>query len=334
LTASSGAAVFGAQGWLLAYPVAEGVRLWDARDGREIGFLAAVDIFLVGFDAAEENLLLCGPEGLLRCSIKAKPAHGVIDLGAPRLVLAQRQPGGVMSANGKFCAMNGESRWRILRTDTFTEVARTGTQPGTVFAAFSPDGKLLATSAVHNRGVKVWNVQNGELLKELPADDDSYDPSATVAFSPDGRHLVAATVDEYCFWEVVSWSRARHIPQQPGNDFPAKMAFSRDGKIFAGTHSRNVVRLHDAATGQVLADLEAPNSKFVSSLAFNADGTQLAACESRDALRIWDLRQIREQLADMGLDWDLPPYPPNAVASPVSLVVPAKTNAPAEVLTR
>src|SRR5438105_3316980 len=48
-----------------------------------------------------------------------------------------------------------------------------------------------------------------------------------------------------------------------------------------------------------------------SSLAFNADGTQLAACESRDALRIWDLRQIREQLADMGLDWDLPPYPPN-----------------------
>src|SRR5205807_1403694 len=42
---SSGAAVFGAQGWLLAYPLAEGVRLWDARDGREIGFLAAVDTF-------------------------------------------------------------------------------------------------------------------------------------------------------------------------------------------------------------------------------------------------------------------------------------------------
>ena len=159
MTASGGTAVFGAQGWLLAYPVAEGVRLWDAREGREIGFLAAVDIFLVGFDAAEENLLLCGPEGLLRCSIKAKPAHGVIDLGAPRLVLAQRQPEGViMSADRRFCALRfaGEGRWRILRTDTFTEVAWTGNQPGANFAAFSPDGKFLASGAIHYPGVKVF----------------------------------------------------------------------------------------------------------------------------------------------------------------------------------
>jgi hypothetical protein len=38
-------------------------------------------------------------------------------------------------------------------------------------------------------------------------------------------------------------------------------------------------------------------------VAFNPDGTQLMACESSDALRVWDLRMIREKLADMGLDW-------------------------------
>jgi hypothetical protein len=108
------------------------------------------------------------------------------------------------------------------------------------------------------------------------------------------------------------------------------MAFSRDGKIFAGTHSRNVVRLYDAASGQMLADLEAPNAKLVTSLSFNQDGTQLAASESRDALRIWDLRFIREQLAGMGLDWDMPAYSPKAIASPVSAVVPVNINAPAE----
>jgi WD40 repeat protein len=143
--------------------------------------------------------------------------------------------------------------------------------------------------------------------------------------------LVTAVSTEYCFWEVESWSLARRIPQQAGNDFPATMTFSRDGKIFAGTHSRNVLRLHAAATGEVLADLEAPKSRFVSSLCFNADGTQLAACESRDALRVWDLRLIREELAGMGLDWALPPYPPKAPAPPAPQPAPAKSQeAPAD----
>ena len=29
-------------------------------------------------------------------------------------------------------------------------------------------------------------------------------------------------------------------------------------------------------------------------------------------LRVWDLRLIRRHLAEMGLDWGLPPYPPPA----------------------
>ena len=27
-------------------------------------------------------------------------------------------------------------------------------------------------------------------------------------------------------------------------------------------------------------------------------------------VRLWDLRLIRQELAQMNLDWDLPPYPP------------------------
>jgi hypothetical protein len=38
------------------------------------------------------------------------------------------------------------------------------------------------------------------------------------------------------------------------------------------------------------------------------EGSQLAACCSGHGFRIWDLHLIRQQLADMGLDWDLPPY--------------------------
>jgi WD40 repeat protein len=307
---SFGGAVFDSRGVLLAYPVAEGVRLWDSRNHKEIGFLAAADKFPTGFDAGQENLLVGGPEGLLRCAVTKAQAQGTIDLGAPQLVIPLKRPHHVVSPDGKFCALGAESRWRILRTDTFTEMARTGTQRGTAHAAFSPDGKLLATSAFHFPGVKVWNAQNGELVKELPADDDLPDPAPTVAFSADGRRLVVATREEFCFWEVASWSLARRIPQPPEGSCIASMAFSRDGKIFAGTHHGNVVRLYDAPSGQPLADLEAPNSRQINSLEFNSDGTQLVACQARDALRVWDLRVIRQQLAGMGLDWDQPPYRP------------------------
>ena len=88
------------------------------------------------------------------------------------------------------------------------------------------------------------------------------------------------------------------------------VAFSRDGKTLAGAHSQKVVRLFNAATGERLADLEPPNPWIVTALSFSPDGTQLAVCEGREALHLWDLRYIREELTKMGLDWDLPPYPP------------------------
>jgi WD40 repeat protein len=147
------------------------------------------------------------------------------------------------------------------------------------------------------------------LIKELLSDEEEKDGATTVAFSPNGRHLVTATAQDYLFWEIGSWSLARRIQEQPSQDFVPMIAFSRDGRILAGTYAMNKVRLHDAVTGEVLADLEAPNSRTITGLAFNHDGTQLAVAESQDALRLWDLRQIRRQLSKLGLDWSQPPYP-------------------------
>jgi tetratricopeptide (TPR) repeat protein len=45
-------------------------------------------------------------------------------------------------------------------------------------------------------------------------------------------------------------------------------------------------------------------------LCFNQDGSLLAAATAHHLIQLWDLRKIRRQLATMGLDWDLPPYPP------------------------
>jgi hypothetical protein len=52
-----------------------------------------------------------------------------------------------------------------------------------------------------------------------------------------------------------------------------------------------------------------------SPLCFSADGTKLAVYSAEaKVLMIWDLRQVRRQLAAIGLDWDAPPLPPRKEA--------------------
>jgi WD40 repeat protein len=122
--------------------------------------------------------------------------------------------------------------------------------------------------------------------------------------------LVCGTGLQYQFWEVGTWSVGLHIEQERGAMFMPMMAFSPDGKILAGTFGFYKVRLFNAATGAILADIEAPDPWQVTCLSFSPDGSQLAACGGNSALHLWDLRRIREQLSRMHLDWNLPPYAP------------------------
>ena len=46
-------------------------------------------------------------------------------------------------------------------------------------------------------------------------------------------------------------------------------------------------------------------------------------------MQLWDLRLIRQELKSMGLDWDLPPYPPvekGMASGPVTLEVETDTS--------
>jgi len=90
------------------------------------------------------------------------------------------------------------------------------------------------------------------------------------------------------------------------------MAFSADSRILAVAISRNTVRLVEAATGRELATLESPDRVGIDWITFSADGTQLAVVGGSGPIQLWDLRLIREQLALMGLDWEMPPITPGS----------------------
>ncbi|MCI0408997.1 MAG: tetratricopeptide repeat protein, partial [Acidobacteria bacterium] len=152
---------------------------------------------------------------------------------------------------------------------------------------------------------KVWHAQTGE-----PAHDfDLGEGEATTAwpaFSPDGKWLVTGTYAEYRFWEVGSWQERHSLPRANAGTTIGWIVFSPDGKMVALLHDMSEVRLVDPETRRVFARLPTGGGPYC----FSPDGSQLVTYAGRDgAFQVWDLRLIRQQLAEMGLDWDLPPYP-------------------------
>jgi WD40 repeat protein len=188
--------------------------------------------------------------------------------------------------------------------------------PNAARTAFSPDGRLIATSTWHGTGVKVWDSQSGQSMLELPMKG-----SAAVAFSPNGRWLVTGSADEYRFWEVGSWRPGLALPRDRAGDMWGSIVFSRDGTLLALLHGRaRGLQLLDAVNRRELAMIDAGKP-----LCFSPDGSQLVAAGHDGGVQVWDLRLIRQQLATMRLDWDLPPYPsmgpaPAPTAQKVTLI--------------
>jgi hypothetical protein len=181
--------------------------------------------------------------------------------------------------------------------------------------ALSPDGKWAATVNFKAADVRIWDLTRGRegvAVRSIPAGDR---PGAV--FSPDGRWLV---VDEplsrtRAFYEVGSWD----VVRQEREVEIGGLVFAPDGRTMAAsTVGARQVRLLDPADGREWVRLEQANSFRVWPVAFSRDGSRLAVGERR-AYHLWDLREVRARLAEMGLDWDAPAYPPDPsdVAAPL-----------------
>jgi len=173
--------------------------------------------------------------------------------------------------------------------------------PNVAFVSISPDNKWAATGTWKGSGVKVWDAQTGLLVRNLPVEGN-----ANVAFSPDGKWLVSGASEAYRFWKVGVWDSAHAIGRVGAADLWGEMAFAPDGKMLAIAKSRGLIQLIEPNTGQELANLDAgPQTP----LCFSPDGSELTVRGQHEYIQIWDLRLVRQGLAAMQLDWNLPAYP-------------------------
>jgi tetratricopeptide (TPR) repeat protein len=149
--------------------------------------------------------------------------------------------------------------------------------------------------------VKVWEAATGEHVRDLPNGG-----GGQVAFSPDGKWL-AAGGDGIRVWATGSWQERFCLEGRP----VATLAFSPDSQILAFAVGYEGIRLIRTDSGREFARLQDPYNDRAVSITFSPSGTQLVATTGdSESIHIWDLRAIRRQLSNMGLDWDLPSYEP------------------------
>jgi WD40 repeat protein len=304
---------FSKDGRLLASSSSGGVRLWDGQSGREVARLPIGETRSVLFHPADGSLFTSGSRGVYHWPVAAdRGSPHDVRIGPPRQLVAALDTWDIaLSSDGRSLAVvdRGQAQALVLNPAGGAQVPLRP-HPQIARTAISPDGRWVATSTYWGRQstIKVWDALSGQLVRDLPGEGLHGD--ARVRFSPDGRWLVLGTALEYRFYEVGSWQPGRTHSRRRADVSAAPLAFAPDSKIVAILQGPRLVQLIDVATGQELASLASPDPRRIGHLAFSPDGSLLTAACSDGMTQVWDLHYLRHQLADLGLDWDLLPYPP------------------------
>jgi len=153
--------------------------------------------------------------------------------------------------------------------------------------AWAPDGLSVSTTGASGYPyVRTWNVDPPSLASTLTR--VVTEGVASVAYSPDGKHLAAGT-DKIQIWDLATHEITLTLAgcgAAPGSPVPKGLAYSPDGKHLATDCLDKTVKIWDTATGTNTLTLTAADA--VNSVAYSPDGKHLAAGSEDNTVKIWD----------------------------------------------
>jgi WD40 repeat protein/beta-lactamase regulating signal transducer with metallopeptidase domain len=238
------------------------------------------------------------------------------------MMLAQSDGGGsfrvAVTADGKILAVAGPNVIQLWDLESGKELRKIDGPGNVAGLIFSPDGRTLAARA-GDETLFLWSAESGKELHRIkPAPAPRRDglvfalggggggatPAPGLAFTPDGKHLVASVRDfvkdeavrSVKFFDVKTGKEARKIEASKGTGV-SSIAVSRDGKLLA-YGAGGTVRICAAESGKEIHKI--PAGDGVHMLVFAPDSKTLAVRGLNQRVRLWDaaagkeLRQLND----------------------------------------
>lgn len=141
--------------------------------------------------------------------------------------------------------------------------------------SFSPDGKILATTA--DKTIKIWGIPDGSIIRTL---ERSGGTAVGMAFSQDGNRVVTFGYSDVLLWDKYG----RNFLYAVEGVGPSGAAFSPDGKELAVSNN-GIVGIISESDGSLLRKFGDPY--FYTSIAYSPDGKKLAAGTFDGSVFLW-----------------------------------------------
>ena len=110
----------------------------------------------------------------------------------------------------------------------------------------------------------------------------------SVAYSPDGRHIVSGSLDGIRIWDAETGAPV-NSPIEGHTGTVWSVAYSPDGRHICGSDDRTI-RILDAETGAAIGKPLEGHTNDVGCVAYSPNGQYIISSSSDSTIRIWDAK--------------------------------------------
>jgi WD40 repeat protein len=264
------------------------IRIWDAASGEALHILAG--------DSGWLESVAFSPDGRLLASAGSEHSIQLWDATSGNKLEKLEGHSDFVKAvafshNGRMLVAGGADHtvrvWSIANGHTLRTIPAHDSWVGAV--VFTPDNHKVASRG-GDQTIRLWDIITGRQLRSFAVAGPAAD-SASIAISPDGTTLAAASANIVKLWSL---GDGRALGALTGHGAAVEaVAFAPDGLMLASADERGTIKLWSLTSRAALRTLTGHTS-WVGSVAFSPDGQMLASGGGDRTVRLWEVASGRE----------------------------------------